>query len=70
MTLTKLQIIDAISEANGYSCKKAAEVGETVLEIIKPSLEFGNDVLIFGFGKVQVKQKAERKGGIQLRVEV
>ena len=61
-TLTKAHIIDAVAESNGYTRKKSIETVETVLELIKRSLESGEDVLISGFGKFSVKQKAKRKG--------
>jgi integration host factor subunit alpha len=61
-TLTKAHIIDTVAESNGYTRKKSIETVETVLELIKRSLESGEDVLISGFGKFSVKQKAERKG--------
>jgi integration host factor subunit alpha len=61
-TLNKAKIIDAVAESNGYTRKKSIETVETVLELIKRSLESGEDVLISGFGKFSVKQKAERKG--------
>ncbi len=61
-TLTKAHIIDAVAESNGYTRKKSIETVETVLELIKRSLESGQDVLISGFGKFCVKEKAERKG--------
>ena len=61
-TLTKAQIIDAVAESIGYTRKKSIETVETVLELIKRSLESGEDVLISGFGKFSVKQKAKRKG--------
>ncbi len=32
------------------------------MEIIKQSLESGEDVMISGFGKFQVKNKKERRG--------
>jgi integration host factor subunit alpha len=35
---------------------------ETLLEIIKRTLESGEDVLVSGFGKFCVKEKRERKG--------
>ncbi len=60
-TLTKAHIIDAVAESNGYTRKKSIETVETVLELIKRSLESGDDVLISGFGKFCVKEKAERK---------
>jgi integration host factor subunit alpha len=62
MTLTKADIVDTITERLGYSKVKSSETVETVLEIIKRSLEHGDDVLISGFGKLCVKDKAARKG--------
>jgi len=62
MTLTKSQIIDDIAEQNGYTRKKSTETVETILEIIKSTLESGEDVLISGFGKFCVKNKSVRKG--------
>jgi integration host factor subunit alpha len=62
MTPTKANIIDAIAEANGFPRNKATETVETLLEIIKKTLAFGEDVLVSGFGKFCVKEKAERKG--------
>ena len=61
-TLTKAKIIDAVAESNGYTRKKSIETVETVLELIKHSLESGEDVLISGFGKFCVKKKRERRG--------
>ncbi|MFZ5573255.1 MAG: integration host factor subunit alpha [Thermodesulfobacteriota bacterium] len=62
MTLTKEQIVDDVQDQIGFHRKKSAELVETLLEIMKRSLENGEDVLISGFGKFCVKQKAERKG--------
>ena len=60
--LTKARIIESVVESNGYTIKKALETVEILLEPIKQSLVTGNDVLISGFGKFCVKQKAKRKG--------
>lgn len=62
MTLTKAQITEEIMSRNGFNRKKASEIIETLLETIKSTLESGDDVLISGFGKFCVKQKAERRG--------
>ncbi len=61
-TLTKADIIEAIRMKNGYSRKQSTEATEILLEIIKQSLESGEDVLISGFGKFQVKTKKQRRG--------
>ena len=62
MTFTKAQLIDAIAEANGFYRTKASETVETLLELIKSTLESGEDVMISRFGGFCVKQKKERKG--------
>ena len=62
MTLTKAQIIEAISIKNGLSKKQSTETVETLLGVMKSTLASGEDVLISGFGKFCVKQKKERKG--------
>ena len=62
MTLTKAQIVETISIRNGFTKKKSIETVKTLLEIIKSTLESGEDVLISGFGKFCVKGKKERRG--------
>ncbi|MDB4442464.1 integration host factor subunit alpha [bacterium] len=62
MTLTKSHLIDAIAEQNGFAKKQSTETVETILELIKSTLESGEDVLISGFGKFCVKEKRERRG--------
>jgi len=61
-TLTKAKIIDTVAENNGYTRKKSIETVETVLELIKRSLESGEDVLISGFGKFCMRNKRVRQG--------
>lgn len=61
-TLTKARIVQAVVDTNGYTHKKAFDTVETILELIKHTLETGEDVLISNFGKFIIKQKAERKG--------
>ena len=62
MTLTKEQIVEEIRTKNGFSRNKSIKTVETLLEIIKKTLESREDVLISGFGKFCVKEKTERKG--------
>ena len=62
MTLTKNDIVEKIQTRNGFTKKKSIETVETLLEIIKRSLEFGENVLISGFGKFCIKEKKERRG--------
>jgi integration host factor subunit alpha len=62
MTLTKAIIAEAISKKMSYSNKESLEMLDSLLEIMKQTLESGEDVLISGFGKFSVKEKMERKG--------
>jgi len=62
MALTKAQIIGSISEQLGFTRRQSIETVETLLETMKKALEFGEDVMISGFGKFCVKDKRERRG--------
>jgi len=62
MTLTKAHIINTIADQIGYPKNHSSEIVETLLELIKSSLESGEDVLISGFGKFCVNEKKERRG--------
>ena len=61
MALTKSDIVASVHDL-GLTKKKSVEVIESLLEIIKCSLESSEDVLISGFGKFCVKDKAQRRG--------
>ena len=61
MALTKSDIVASVHDL-GLTKKKSVEVIESLLEIIKSSLESSEDVLISGFGKFCVKDKAKRRG--------
>jgi integration host factor subunit alpha len=62
MALTKNVIFEQIQNGLGFPKNQSIEIVESLLEIIKSTLESGNDVLVSGFGKFCVKEKAERKG--------
>ena len=59
MTLTKAHLIDSIYNRVDLPKNKSAQVVESLLELIKKTLENGEDVLISGFGKFCVKEKNE-----------
>ena len=62
MTLTKADIIEAVQTDTGLSKNQSTDIVESLLEIIKSTLEGGDDVLVSGFGKFCVNEKAERRG--------
>jgi integration host factor subunit alpha len=62
MAITKSTIVDAISDRFKISTTEAKEVLETLLETMKSTLASGEDLMISGFGRFQVNDKAPRKG--------
>jgi integration host factor subunit alpha len=61
-TLTKRDIVDEIAVKVNLERKEASEVVETFLEVIKETLEKGEDVTLSGFGKWHVREKRARRG--------
>ena len=62
MTLTKADIADDIHKNCALNKSQSADLAESIFEIMKSTLEDGEDVLISGFGKFCVKEKNARKG--------
>jgi integration host factor subunit alpha len=62
MTLTKAQIVDSVNREIPWSKEDTTDIVEVLLEIVKRTLESGEDVMISGFGKFCVKEKNERRG--------
>ena len=60
--LTKAVIVESAQNQLGLPKKDCIELVEKLLEIIKSSLASGDDVLISGFGKFEVKSKKGRRG--------
>jgi integration host factor subunit alpha len=61
MALTKNDIVTRVQDI-GLTKRAATDAVESILEIMKQTLEDGEDVLISGFGKFCVKEKVERRG--------
>ena len=62
MPLTKNLIVEQMQEQLGFQKNQSKEVTESLLGIIKSTLQSGDDVLVSGFGKFCVTDKNERKG--------
>jgi integration host factor subunit alpha len=62
MSLTKEKIINDIYHNVGLSKAQSRTVVERLFEIIKHTLENGENILISGFGKFVVREKAARRG--------
>lgn len=61
MALTKNDIVLRVYEL-GFTKKASVDIVEQLLEILKRTLEVGEDILISGFGKFCVKDKDKRRG--------
>jgi integration host factor subunit alpha len=62
MALTKADLIESIQSKIGLTKNQGTDIVESLLEIIKRSLEADDAVLVSGFGKFCVKEKAPRRG--------
>lgn len=63
MTLTKADLIQQVYKSHkGLTKAQATESVETFLSISKNSLITGEDLLLSGFGKFNVKDKNARRG--------
>ena len=62
MSITKAHLADSIRNQLGLPKNQSIQAVESILEIIKETLENGEDVLITGFGKFFMKEKRKRRG--------
>ena len=62
MTLTKEKLVQTLYDQSGFSKHQSRALVEAIFEMVKKSLESGDDVLISGFGKFSVKTKSPRRG--------
>jgi len=66
MTLTKNKLIDSIHNRIDLPKVRCARLVGLLFEIIKGTMENGEDVLISRFGKLCVKDKKKGEEGIPL----
>ena len=62
MALTKSDIIEDIADRLSLSPSEAKHTTEALLETMKSTLASGEDIMVSGFGRFQVNDKAPRKG--------
>ena len=61
MTITKSDLINSVHKNVNLPKNKSAKVTESLLEIIKKTLENGEDIMISRFGKFYVKENKGRR---------
>ncbi len=62
MPVTKATLADSVFTNTDLQKNESIVILDSLLEIIKSTLESGEDLLISGFGKFIIKEKKTRKG--------
>lgn len=60
--MTKTDIVEKVCEGRGISKSEAGEAVDAVFELMKGTLESGEDLKISGFGTFTVRKKSARQG--------
>ncbi len=60
--MLKREIVNQVAEEVGLTKKQAAVAVESFLDAIKDSLAKGDNVLLTGFGKFEVRTRESREG--------
>ncbi|MCB1213929.1 MAG: integration host factor subunit alpha [Deltaproteobacteria bacterium] len=60
--MTKADLIESIYEKIGLSKKESSNIVELVFDVIKGTLEKGENIKISGFGNFVVRDKQARQG--------
>ena len=59
--MTKANIVSIIAERKGIEKQDVLETIQTFMEVVKSSLEKGENVYLRGFGSFIIKQRAQKK---------
>ena len=62
MTLTKADLVQKVYQSHNLTKSQSTDAVKAFLKVTKGCLEIGEDLLISGFGKFNVKQKRSRRG--------
>jgi len=60
--MIKSEIVERIQAATGFSTHDSSCMFESLLSIIKDTLDDGETIKIAGFGRFEVKEKKDRTG--------
>ena len=60
--MTKVDLVDRISETTGFKKADASDCLEALLDIIKNTLKTEDKLKISGFGNFEVREKEARRG--------
>ncbi len=60
--MTKADMVELVYDRIGVSKREATSIVETIFDIIKETLENGENVKISGFGSFNIQHKKPRRG--------
>ena len=60
--MTKADLIEKISLMTAFTKKESSEIVERLFDVVKITLEAGENIKIAGFGNFEVREKAARRG--------
>jgi integration host factor subunit alpha len=60
--MTKADIVEIFCLMTYFTKKESSEIVERVFDVVKSTLETGENIKIAGFGNFEVKEKAARLG--------
>jgi integration host factor subunit alpha len=60
--MTKADLVEKISLMTTFTKKESSEFVDRVFDVVKSTLEAGENIKISGFGNFEVKDKASRRG--------
>ncbi len=60
--MTKADMVELVYDRIGVSKREAARIVETIFDLIKETLERGENVKISGFGSFNIQHKKPRRG--------
>ena len=60
--MLKAEVVDRVASQTGLTKKAAGEAVDSVLDVVTSALKRGDDVLLTGFGKFEVRVRSQREG--------
>ena len=60
--MTKADLVEKIRLMTTFTKKESSEIVERVFDVVKSTLEAGENIKIAGFGNFEVKEKTARRG--------
>ncbi len=60
--MLKSEVVDRVASQTGLTKKAAGEAVDSFVDVVTSALKRGDDVLLTGFGKFEVRVRSQREG--------